>query len=93
MAFFIEDIGIAEAQVLKIVIRSPILLSYSTESMRGKASYLKERLRLGDKDVRARGSCACLGTMVYTTLSFAVVPHIDAVQYYGSTLVDAKLAR
>lgn len=63
MRFFTEEIGIAEAQVLKIVIRSPILLSYGIESMRGKASYLKEGLQLDEADVRTNDACAFPGVI------------------------------
>lgn len=52
MIFFTEELGVSEAQVLKILVRSPILLSYSTESMRGKRSYFEEGLQLDAKDVR-----------------------------------------
>lgn len=52
MVFFIEELGLAEAQVLKILVRSPILLSYSMESLRGKQSYFEEGLQLDAEDVR-----------------------------------------
>lgn len=38
--------------MLKILVRSPILLSYSMESLRGKQSYFEEGLQLDAKDVR-----------------------------------------
>lgn len=63
MKFLTEELGVAEAQVLKIVIRSPILLSYGIESMRGKASYLKEGLQLDDADVRTGDARVCPGIM------------------------------
>lgn len=52
MDFFSSELGVAEAQVLKILVRSPILLSYSLESMRRKISYFEERLQLDANDVR-----------------------------------------
>lgn len=52
MVFFTDELGVAEAQVLKIIVRSPKLLSYSMESMRGKQSYFEEGLRLNGEDVR-----------------------------------------
>lgn len=63
MRFFTEEIEIAEAQVLKIVMRSPILLSYGIESMFGKASYLKEGLQLDKADVRTDDACAFPGVI------------------------------
>lgn len=52
MNFFSSELGVAEAQVMKILVRSPILLSYSLESMRRKISYFEEGLQLGANDVR-----------------------------------------
>lgn len=52
MDFFSSELGVADDQVLKILVRSPILLSYSLESMRRKKSYFEEGLKLDPKDVR-----------------------------------------
>lgn len=52
MIFLTEELGVAQSQVLKILVRSPKLLSYSMESMRGKKSYFEEGLKLDAEDVR-----------------------------------------
>lgn len=52
MRFLTEELGVTDAQSFKMVLRSPPLLSYSTESMRGKFSYFREELHLNDGNVR-----------------------------------------
>lgn len=50
--FFTEELGFEKSRLLQTLVKIPVLLSYSTQSMLAKVSYLKERLRLEDDDVR-----------------------------------------
>lgn len=57
--FFLQDeLGVTEAQVLKILARTPKLLSLSVESLRRKRSYFEEGLQLNADHVRS-ASAAC----------------------------------
>lgn len=51
MSYLTEELGLPEAHVQNIVVRSPKLLSYSVENMRDKQRYLEEGLKLGANDV------------------------------------------
>lgn len=51
MSFMTEELGLPEAVVQKILVRSPKLLSYGVESMRDKRGYFEKGLQLGAKDV------------------------------------------
>lgn len=54
MSFMAEELGLPEADVQKILVKSPKLLSYGVESMRDKQCYLEEGLQLGAKDVSVK---------------------------------------
>lgn len=51
MSFLTEELGLPGADVQKILIRSPKILSYGVESLRDKQRYLEEGLQLSAKDV------------------------------------------
>ena len=52
--FFLQDeLGVTEAQVLKMLVRSPKLLSLGVESLRRKQSYFEDGLQLNADDVRS----------------------------------------
>lgn len=50
--FFTEELSFEKSRLLQTLVKIPVLLSYNTESMLAKVSYLKERLHLEDDDVR-----------------------------------------
>lgn len=66
MSFMAEELGLPEADVQKILVKSPKLLSYGVESMRDKQCYLEEGLQLGAKDVSVKWRhCAGRGRCSY----------------------------
>lgn len=63
MSFMAEELGLPDADVRKILIKSPKLLSYGVESMRDKQCYLEEGLQLGAKDVSVRQCAGWVGVV------------------------------
>lgn len=51
ISFMTEELGLPEARVQKILVKSPKILSYGVERMRDKQCYLEEGLQLGANDV------------------------------------------
>lgn len=64
MSFMTEELGLPEADVQKILVKSPKLLSYGVEGMRKKQRYFEEGLQLGAKEVSVNDEIAPDGSGV-----------------------------
>lgn len=58
MSFLQDELGVTDAQVLKILVRSPKLLSLGVENLRRKRTYFEEGLHLNADDVRSAKNAA-----------------------------------
>lgn len=57
MDFFTDELGVTKEKLLGIATKWPVILSYSTENIQRKVSYLKEDLGLSNTDVRKTLTC------------------------------------
>ncbi len=62
MSFLQDELGVSEAQVLRILVRAPKLLSLGVESLRRKRTYFEEALHLNADDVRSAHAASTRGT-------------------------------